>query len=75
VTSAADAPGVERLLLGFARAQLSPGESRVVRVRSDLAPLRTRTGRGQWQLRSGTYRIDAGAHAGDRAVTGVVALP
>jgi beta-glucosidase len=69
-----DVPGVERLLLGFARAQLAPGESRVVRVRSDLAPLTTRTGRGQWQVRSGTYRIDAGAHAGERAVTTVVEL-
>lgn len=69
-----DAPGVERVLLGFARAQLSPGESRRVRVDSDLAPLKARTAPGQWQLRPGTYRLEVGAHAGDLALTDVVEL-
>ncbi len=66
------ADGVERLLLGFARADLDPGESRVLALHLDLAPLRTRTGPGRWELRPGPYRLEVGADAGDVACTSVV---
>jgi beta-glucosidase len=59
--------GLERLLLGFARADLEPGQSRVLTLRPDLAPLRSRTGPGQWSLRPGSYRIEVGEDAADVA--------
>lgn len=72
VREAAD--GVERLLLGFARGDLAAGESRVLSLSPDLAPLRTRTAPGRWQLRPGPYRLEVGADAGDVACSSVVDL-
>jgi hypothetical protein len=65
----------ERVLLGFARAQLAPRESRLIRVRSDLAPLSARTGPGQWEVRPGSYVLEVGAHAGDRSLAHDLLLP
>lgn len=57
--------GVERLLLGFARTDLAPGQSQAVTLPLDLQPLSTREGPGMWRLGPGSWRLEVGGHAGD----------
>jgi beta-glucosidase len=66
--------GRERLLLGFARDTLAPGESRDLHLRPDLAPLLLREGPGRWAVQPGPWQIEVGPHAGDAAAVGVVSL-
>ena len=66
--------GDERLLVGFARADLAAGETRMLALHCDLAPLRNRTGPGQWALTPGPYRFEVGADASEVAGTCVVEL-
>ena len=53
-----------RKLVGFARVELAPGETRIVETALPLQRLRFREG-GRWHLEPGSYRILAGADAAD----------
>jgi beta-glucosidase len=57
--------GPERFLVGFTRADVSPGEPAPVRIDIPLQRLATRRGPGQWTVPPGTYRIDVAADAAD----------
>ncbi|HEY0218039.1 MAG TPA: glycoside hydrolase family 3 C-terminal domain-containing protein, partial [Cellulomonas sp.] len=56
----------DRTLVGFARVELAPGESRTVTVPLGEAALRHfDLGSGAWQVEAGTYEVLAGAHVDD----------
>jgi beta-glucosidase len=57
----------ERFLVGFARADVGPGERIPVTIDVPLERLSEWHGPGRWELRPGGYRIDVGAHAADPA--------
>lgn len=57
----------ERFLIGFARAELAPGERVRVAVDVPLERLATWRGPGSWEIRPGAYTIDVGASSADSA--------
>jgi beta-glucosidase len=63
---------VERFLVGFARTDVVPSERATVRIEIPLERLARWKGPGHWQLPSGAYRIDVGAHASDPAAISTV---
>jgi beta-glucosidase len=66
-----DAPGEKRMrLLGFDRVELDPGQSREVTLTADPRLLaRFDTGRNQWRLADGEYRVALGKSANDLVLT------
>jgi beta-glucosidase len=57
----------ERFLVGFARADVGPGERIPLTIDVPLERLSEWRGPGRWELRPGGYRIDVGGHAADPA--------
>ncbi|MDJ0354215.1 beta-glucosidase [Pseudarthrobacter sp. PH31-O2] len=61
-----DPAGPRMRLLGFERVDLEPGESRTVELTADPRLLASyNTGRGQWHIAAGNYRLALGPSAGD----------
>ncbi|MEO5994118.1 MAG: beta-glucosidase [Arthrobacter sp.] len=61
-----DPAGPRMRLLGFERVDLEPGESRTVELTADPRLLASySTGRGQWHIAAGNYRLALGPSAGD----------
>nr|WP_274707913.1 beta-glucosidase [Arthrobacter sp. H16F315] len=61
-----DPAGPRMRLLGFERVDLEPGESRTVELTVDPRLLACySTGRGQWHIAAGNYRLALGHSAGD----------
>jgi beta-glucosidase len=60
-------PGVDRVLLDFARVDLAAGEEVRIDLDLPLDRLSTRDGPGKWTVAAGEFRIEVGSHAGDPA--------
>jgi beta-glucosidase len=57
-------PGVDRRLLGFARAEVPAGGERQVRIEAPLRRLARREAPGRWVVEAGSWRLETASHAG-----------